>query len=413
MKKSLIKTGVKKSLELLECSSEDVRRKIAHWQGKDICRNVNNTNYRNNALLCYITEPFFSLRKRNGHQNQWQAVAIARVLGEFGYNVDVIDYDCKTARLSHHYDLVIDMAPGWYGSKLYESFMNQDCKLIFYVTGSYPKWAAKQSELRRKAVFERRGVEFKNHREFRPIPEYISDFDAAFMFGNEYNWKTYTDVFKMPPVYYIANSGYKFPYAFDRSQRKSNKFLFFASGDQIHKGLDLLLEVFSQKDFPCELYICSSFESEKLFCETYHRELYETVNIHAVGFVDIMGDKFKKIVESCQYIIVPSCSEGKMGSALTAMSAGLIPILTLPCGYDADEAILLPDAELKTIEKYVLEYAAKDEAWRNAESDRVLKLVAERYTNESFVRSIIRGLAAVTQNDVDISGKRIQEIAEE
>lgn len=274
--------------------------------------------------------------------------------------MDVIAYNSSTPTLTHNYDLVIDMAPGWYGSKVYEGFMNPGCKRIFYVTGSYPKWAAEQSLARREAVFQRRGVRFTDHREFRPIPDYIKDFDAAFMFGNEYNWATYTAAFKMPQVHFIANFGYKFPYVIDKSKRSAHKFLFFASGDQIHKGLDLLLEVFAQPDFPCELYICSAFQSETLFCETYHKELYETPNIHAIGFVDIMGTEFKEILECCQYVIVPSCSEGKMGSALTAMSAGLIPILSLVCGFDADEAILLPDCELFTIEKFVREYADKE-----------------------------------------------------
>ncbi|ORU01422.1 Glycosyltransferase [Anaerovibrio sp. JC8] len=391
---------------------QDIHNFFDHLRGYDICRNVNKTSYGKDALLCYITKPFFSQKVHYRHQNQWQAVAITKVLGEFGYNVDVIDYNRSTPTLKHNYDLVIDMAPGWYGSKVYNGFMNQGCKRIFYVTGSYPAWAEEQSKARREAVFKRRGVRFMDHREFRPIPDYITDFDGVFMFGNEYNWATYTASFNMPPVNFIANSGYKFPYAINNNKRSANKFLYFASGDQIHKGLDLLLEVFAQPGFPCELFICSSFKSEKLFCKTYYKELYETPNIHAIGFVNIMGDEFKEILESCQYVIVPSCSEGQMGSALTAMSAGLIPILSRVCGFGEDVAILLPDCELSTIESVVREYANKDVDWCMKESDRLVKLVENRYSNENFVRSIVEGLIKVTGEEIEICADRIREISE-
>ena len=176
-------------------------------------------------MLSYIVSPFQSTDKYINIKKQWQAVANVKALGEFGYNVDVIDYDSRTSTLKHKHDLVIDMAPGWYGGSV------MDCKRIFYVTGSYPKWAAEESERRREEVFSQRGVRFTNHRGFRSIPEYISDFDGAFMFGNEYNWKTYTDAFKMTPVHFIANSGYTFPYTIDRRHRSPHKFLYFAGGD--------------------------------------------------------------------------------------------------------------------------------------------------------------------------------------
>lgn len=148
LKKTFVKACVQKGLGVFGYSIKDVHNMLAHWQGKDICRNVNSTDYKRYALLCYITEPFVTLTNQNKHQNRWQAVAMARVLGEFGYDVDVIDYNRSTPTLTHNYDLVIDMAPGWYGSKVYEGFMNPGCKRIFYVTGSYPTWAAEQSATR-------------------------------------------------------------------------------------------------------------------------------------------------------------------------------------------------------------------------------------------------------------------------
>jgi glycosyltransferase, family 1 len=197
------------------------------------------------------------------------------------------------------------------------------------------------------------------------------------------------------------------------TKRSPQNFLYFASGDQAHKGLDLLLEVFSERDFPYSLFICSTFKSEKEFCSVYQKELYETKNIHAVGFADIMGDEFHKILERCAYVIVPSCSEGQMGSALTVMSAGVIPILSKVCGFNEDEVILLPDCEIETIKSYVLAYAQKDRAWLREESERVLALTHSRYTQEAFIRSIQKGLEGVLQEKIDIPKEAYDQLIHE
>lgn len=70
MGKRFLKAAINKGLQIFGYSIQDVWNMLAHWQGKDICRNVNRTDYKRYALLCYIVEPFVTLANQNKHQNQ-------------------------------------------------------------------------------------------------------------------------------------------------------------------------------------------------------------------------------------------------------------------------------------------------------------------------------------------------------
>ena len=78
-------------------------------------------------------------------------------------------------------------------------------------------------------------------------------------------------------------------------------FLFIASGRQVHKGLDLVLEAFARRPH-LELFVCSLFAEEGDFCSTII-ELYQTSNIHAVGPVDIGDRIFRQIADRCSFSI--------------------------------------------------------------------------------------------------------------
>lgn len=99
----------------------------------------------------------------------------------------------------------------------------------------------------------------------------------------------------------------------------------------IHKGLDLLLEIF--KELPdYNLYICGSIKNEPEFEHCYFDELYRTKNIHTYGFIGVDSFEFREIIKKCNFIIFPSCSEGQASSVINAMVYGLIPIVTISSG---------------------------------------------------------------------------------
>ena len=392
-----LKAVVKKSLITMGVSPATLAQASAfvHQLGKTtIIPNVNGTHYGKYALLSYIVEPFKEApSKQNVHQNHPQTLVIAEILGEMGYDVDVVDFSATRVRLPHRYSLVIDIEPK--ESSPYWHRLLPDCKKIVYLTGSEMDFAIKAEQARLDALAARRGKHLVLRRAGRLLTEsLVRRFDYTFMIGNAYNYATYTRALPMPPVTFIPNTGYAFPHI-DSRRRSARNFLFFASSGQVHKGLDLLLEVFAQQDFPFHLYICSAFKNEQDFCELYDQELYHTPNIHAIGFVDIRGDAFKQVVEACAFSITPSCSEGQAGSVVTTMSAGIIPICSRECGFDDDEVFNLADVSLDTLEKAVRTFAAKEPQWIQEKSLYAQKIVQERFQMANFRAAWTKGLQAV------------------
>lgn len=358
---------------------------------KQICFNVCQTNYKRNCLMVYITEPFRS-GITSSHQNSWQVVEIARTISSFGYNVDVIDVDYAKDNFDKQYDLLIDLHPS--DNSIYQKSLKSDCIKIAYITGSNIQFAIEAEKHRFKQLEQRKGRSLKLRRteNIKLISKNIEKYQSMFFIGNEYNLKTF-DEFKLPPVYFIKNNGSILN--IEGSDRSAKNFCFIGSYGQVHKGLDLLLDVFAYKCTDCNLYICSSFEAEEDLCDLYHNELYKTKNIFPIGFVDINGSKFREVVEKCSYMIMPSCSEANAGSVLTAMSAGLIPIVSMECGFEDDEVVHLQDCSLECLEKNIDEYAAKNIVWINSESERVKRIVAERYSQKCFSNSIFEAVEDV------------------
>lgn len=350
-----------------------------------IAVNVNRTSHGKNCLMLYTAAPFVAKWLSSGHQNQWQAVELARIIGSFGYNVDVINFDNQKARLVRKYDLVVDLHPKV--NPVYAAHMAPDCVRIAYITGSNPEFSNRAEAARLDDLKRRRGVLLQQRRYVNPFPkEELESFDAMFFIGNSYNLSTY-EGYNIRRQFSIRNNGIEFPDSLVRENSSPRNFLFLASGGQVHKGLDLLLEVFSRnKDLT--LYVCSSFKSEKDFCRLYDHELFHCENIVPVGFVDVMGTKFRSIADKCGYVVLPSCSEANASSVLTGMSAGLVPIVSRECGFEDDEVHYFPDCSVETIAATVNSFAVKPARWLADEREKARTIVKTRYCADAYARSV-------------------------
>ena len=360
--------------------------------------NVNQTNYAKNCLMMYITNPFTGKQNVDSHQNVRQAREIARLIGELGYNVDVLQYDVRYARLNKKYDLVFDICAR--EKPIYSKALSDSAIKIIYFTGSESVFA-NQAELSRiQAAMERRGVILQPRRQAPLISKTVESFDCTILIGNAYNLQTYSG-FDLKNVYLVPNTGYDFHFSFLPEKKSSKNFLFFGSGGSVHKGLDLLLEIFSEPGFPANLYVCGLFEQEDDFVAAYRTELYHTPNIIPIGFVDIWSDTFRDLTEKCAYTILPSCSEGQAGSITTLMSAGVIPICSRECGFEADEAVLLPDCSMDSIRSCVLDYARKPLSWVEAKSAETLSIAQERFSEQAFSQKMQTALESVLKRMAD------------
>ncbi len=386
-----IKQIIKKFLPL--CGIKHLSNLYKQVYHKNLVYNVNKATKGKRCLLIYITEPFYSKNASNKHQNQWQAREMARIIGTRGFIVDVANYQCKYLKLKHNYDLIVGLIPR--GIDIYSNNMNPGCRRVAYLTSMNLSVTTDNERKRLEDLRIRRGVSLEPRRGSDVvIDRIIESFDAVWYIGNEYNFHSY-DCFRMPPSYRIINTGYVFPWADPDIVRNPHCFMYFGSAGQVHKGLDLLLELFAEEISDCTLYVCGSFVGESDFVQEYHKELYETNNIISLGFLDINSQAYRHLSNQCAYSILPSCAEGCAGSVLTNMSAGIIPIVSRECGFEEDEVISLPDCHKATIKDFIMKYSNKDPEWIKAQSHHSIEVVKMRYSENAFIQSVKTALDGV------------------
>lgn len=373
---------------------EIFERVLDRLRRDSLCVNVNRSAHPRNCLVLYVSTPFRRRHLRNSHQNLLQVRELARVIAEFGYNVDVMDFNDRRVRLTKSYDLVIDLHPGL--NTLYRDHMAPGCRRIAYVTGCNPAFNNAAEEQRLEDLYRRRGLRLEIRRKTPLFDKAeLESFDAMFFIGNAYNLRTFS-AFALKQVHFIRNTGYVHFNSLDLSRKQANCFLYIGSTGQVHKGLDLLLEVFERNPH-LELYVAGNLATEADFFAAYREQLLSRPNIHALGFVDIDSASFHDVAARCSYMLLPSCSEGVAGGVLTAMSLGLIPLVSRECGFESEEVQHLDACTLEAIERMVNDFAGRPFEWVEAESARMRELVASRYSMEQYadsVRQALRGVLA-------------------
>lgn len=360
------------------------------------CENVNNTCNPKNCLLIYLVSPFIKKTVSLTHQNRWQIKELVRIIGEFGYNVDVMNYHYNhRVKLTKKYDLIVDIHPGL--NENYQNNLAADCLKVAYITGSNPSFSNAAELDRIEALYSRTGVRVKPRRYASPFNKtQLESLEAMFFIGNKYNLKTFAE-FDLKKVFFIKNTGYQFLRSTDFARKQPQKFLFLGGAGQVHKGLDLLLDVFVANRH-LNLYVCSSFGSERDFFELYKETLLHSGNIFPVGFVDVGSKKFSQLCAICSFVVLPSCSEGIAGSVLAGMSAGLVPIVSRESGFEADEVHYLDDLTVTGIADTLNFFAQKPMNWIQNEALRAMDIVKDRYSEKNFsesVRAAMTGLLTV------------------
>ena len=263
------------------------------------------------------------------HTNRWESWQIARSFLDLGYRVDVIDENNDQFFPTRNYSFFVGNRTNF---DRIASLLNKDAIKILHIDTAH--WLFhNMAECRRLELLkERRGFVLLPQRGMRPNFA-IEHADYGTVLGNEFTMNTYKYANK--PLFPIGiSTPFIYPWREDKDFNHVRKnFLWFGSGGFIHKGLDLVLEAFAQMpDY--NLTVCGPIHTEKGFQSAYHKELYNTSNIHTVGWVDISSPEFTEITNRCIGLVYPSCSEGQCGGVVTCMHAGLIPIVSYESGLD-------------------------------------------------------------------------------
>lgn len=169
------------------------------------------------------------------------------------------------------------------------------------------------------------------------------------------------------------------------SRGRRRNFLWIGSLGALHKGLDILVDVFSSVP-GYYLHIMGLGLAE------YHvvSHALRAKNILNYGFVRVDSPQFLNVIYQCGYVIMPSCSEGVSTSVLTGMRHGLVPIVTHACSIDIDGlGFLIEDYSIPAVKNLVESCGNISEAEFNIKSMSAKKYAEDNATLVSFSERVI------------------------
>ncbi len=284
------------------------------------------------ALLAYQRIPRAPLPGyfEYSHNNKLTAKVLIEGLNALGFSVDVIDWLDSVPACDSPYDLVLSHGPKYFE---HISALKPGGTKLLLVTGANPTFGNHAQKERERLLRSRRQVPF----EPRPLnlvtylEPALQDADHILLIGNEWTRSTYDNAVqaKMRTIQNIS----PFP-AKMQERRPGNRFIFFSSVGQVHRGLDLVLEAF--QGVSAQLIVASHYESEPDFCQIYQKELFHSPNICPVGLLRTHTSRFMKIASQADFCVLPSCSEGQSGSLINLMALGIVPVATKECGVDLE-----------------------------------------------------------------------------
>lgn len=354
---------------------------------------------KGNVLLCHTMLPFLLKEGEpipHSHAGHWRAIQIAKTFVDLNYSVDVINLHDRSFSPEKDYLFYIDF---YENLERLAPLINPDCVKILYIQMAH--WIFHNSaELKRlEGLLERRSVCLKPKRQLIPHRS-IEQADCAILHGNDFVCNTYKYANK--PFYYVPMSTpVLYPWPADKDwEACCKRFIWFGNHGFVHKGLDLVLEAFAEMP-EYHLIVCGLLQREPEFVEAFYKELYQTPNVHTIGWVDTSSPEFVKVANSCVGTIYPSCAEGGSGSAIHCMHAGLIPIISYECGVDMpDFGVLLSSCSIEEIKESIRMVASLPAQKLQEEARKAWEFVRANHTREKFAEEFSEVVAKITSEHV-------------
>jgi glycosyltransferase involved in cell wall biosynthesis len=343
---------------------------------------------RKKALLSYVLVPHPDLALdffyRQLHNRFLMCKLMIQSLNRLGYDVHLYDYLNTTVNYSNNYDVFI--GHNKFFSRIGER-LNSNCKKVLLTTGCSVEFDNRQLKQRNEDLKKRRRTEDDF---YTPIAEEgfakenCSTADHIFMIGSDFirdnGWypsareKTtlYNNVTVLTPVVKRSRTG---------------GFIFMSSQGQLRRGLDLILEAFAERSE--KIFICGPYGQEPNFVKHFKKELSQTNNIKALGFVDQNSAEFKAILNEVDFAILPSCSEGQSGSLLTLMTYGMIPIAPDHTGFQNLDSlgIRMENFTVSEVHRCVERANAFSLEEMTEKRNRIYQTVLADFKPESFCRT--------------------------
>jgi hypothetical protein len=357
-----------------------------YYQWISELRAIQNINYKFNpdqkkVIICYQTNSYFTnLGIKSVYRTQpFEILKIVNAFSDSGYAIDIIDCIDKRALeivKDKSYDLIFG-----FGENFYQlTKLNPFALSILYMTENHPEFSYKEEKKRLDYFYERYGRKLIIRRsgKYYKISHLQNMYSQVITMGEP---KLLNNQYNNPYVLFptgLINPDFVF---YNKDHLNTRKhFLWLGSTGAVHKGLDLLLDVFNLRD-DIVLHICGLEKNDRKYLNMSKRE-----NIIEDGLIYIKSKTFLQLVDKCSFIILPSCSEACSTSITTGMLHGLIPVVMKDAGFTrlGNNAIFLEDFKIDYLEKKLNELSNSDAEKLSLFSRQVFDFAQQNFTIQAF-----------------------------
>jgi len=328
----------------------------------------------------------------NYHGCYWMSNNIISIFTQLGYIVDCIQFTNRSLFPAKGYDVVFSFCRGDLARLISASESEDAVKIWHPATSSISYNNAREMERIQDMKKRIPGSLYapKRHEpgEGNEV-QTIQLADHIIFLGNEHVLNTFPKKFhhKFKKLTVAASQVYK-------KEKKDfvpeeREFVWYFGNGAVHKGLDLLLEVFA-KNPQWKLNIIGPVKKESDFMEIYRKELTELPNILLHGYLEPESREFISIIKRCFAFVAPSCSESISLACTTMMQVGLYPLISRDTGIDLPQAhgMYLEDCTIDEIEKKIGEVYELKEKDLAGQIEKTQALALRKYSRDKFSEEI-------------------------
>lgn len=360
-----------------------LRRAIFKFSGRVITLSPKGP-VRGRVLISYTTLPFLDTREKivNGHSNRWECRQMATEFVERGYIVDVIDFNNVTFKPTKKYTYCLDVE---FNLERLASLLNPECILIFHATAAHWLFWNSAETTRLLDIQKRRGATIFPQRV--AIPTRGPDL-AHIILSLCGTLPESTFRYLNKEIFHVqVSSSHTYPRKSKDFDAVRKQFIWFGGSGVVRKGLDIVLEAFAgMPEF--SLIVCGKYGGETDFTKAYEKELMNTSNIKALGYMDPESEVFKDILNNSLGIVYPSSAEGCATSVLLTMHGGLIPILSRETGVEIkDFGVLLDSCSIESVQRAVRELTAETAAQLEVRASKTWEYATMYHSRDAFAQS--------------------------
>jgi len=328
------------------------------------------------------------------HSNVWESREIVRILNKMDRTVDAIDWMDDKFYPQEDYEMVFDI---YTNLQRLCPFLDPSTRRVLHLTGQYHVYQ-NLAEIRRVEDLERRTGKLYSPKRLVKSPELFERSlrlaHICSLIGNEHTLGTFPEKYHYK-IRLVTVSASLLRRVKSRAQfvPQQREFTWFFGGGAVHKGLDLVLEVFDRHP-ELTLNVIGDVESERDFMLIYGDLLTRRSNIHYHGYLSPSSDEFRQITDRSFCFVAPSCSESISSAAATMMQVGLYPIISRETGVTlpTDCGIYLEKCTHDEIERSVLQVHQTESEELTDQIDLCQRYALVQFSRGEFSRQMERFL---------------------